>query len=134
MLLFNKAISALRLVELPLNGKKYTWTNKQNPPLLERLDRFFTSNSWTLSYPDSSASALTMEVSDHVPCLIKASTEVPKGSIFLFENYWMEHEHFLAVVQHGWQLPIVSGDPTKRITAKLKKPTKGPEGLEISGV
>jgi hypothetical protein len=51
MLLFNEAISAQGWVELPLQGRKFTWSNKQDPPLLERLDWFFTSNSWTLSYP-----------------------------------------------------------------------------------
>lgn len=53
MFIFNEAISALGLVELPLHGRKFTWSNKQDPPLLERLDLFFTSTSWTLSYPDS---------------------------------------------------------------------------------
>jgi len=47
MLLFNEAMSALGLVELPLYGKKFTWTNKQPSPLLERLNWFFTSSSWT---------------------------------------------------------------------------------------
>ena len=37
MYLFNEAISALGLIELPLNGKCFTWSNKQHPPLLERL-------------------------------------------------------------------------------------------------
>ena len=37
MFAFNEAISKLRLVELPLKGCKFTWTNKQHPPLLERL-------------------------------------------------------------------------------------------------
>ena len=38
MLLFNEAISALGIVELPLLGQQFTWTNKQLEPLLERLD------------------------------------------------------------------------------------------------
>lgn len=38
MLMFNEAISDLGLVELPLRGQRFTWTNKQQPPLLERLD------------------------------------------------------------------------------------------------
>lgn len=38
MLLFNEAISALGLVETPLQGRKCTWSNKQIPLLLERLD------------------------------------------------------------------------------------------------
>ena len=41
MLLFNEAISSLGIVELPLQGKRFTWSNKQHPPLLERLDWFF---------------------------------------------------------------------------------------------
>jgi len=37
MYLFNEAISALGLIELPLKGRRFTWTNKQLSPLLERL-------------------------------------------------------------------------------------------------
>jgi len=79
MLLFNEAISALRLIELPLHGKKYTWRNKQTPPLLERLNWFFTSSSWTTLYPDTSVSSLIMPTSDHWPCSITISTAIPKG-------------------------------------------------------
>jgi hypothetical protein len=32
MLLFNNAISSLGLVDIPLHGRKFTWTNKQQPP------------------------------------------------------------------------------------------------------
>ena len=38
MFLFNEALSALGVVELPLQGRKFTWTNKQQPPLLVILD------------------------------------------------------------------------------------------------
>ena len=31
MLLFNEALSALGVIELPLQGKKFTWSNKQHP-------------------------------------------------------------------------------------------------------
>lgn len=51
MLLFNEAISHLGLIELPLKGRKYTWSNMQQDPLLEKLDWFFTSSSWTSSFP-----------------------------------------------------------------------------------
>lgn len=94
MLLFNEAISSLGLVEIPLHGRKFTWTNKQHPPLLERLDWFFSSNAWTLSYPHAIAKALVMETSDHWPCVIEIKTSIPKGKVFRFENYWMEHESF----------------------------------------
>jgi endonuclease/exonuclease/phosphatase family metal-dependent hydrolase len=81
--------SVLELVELPLKGQHFTWTNKQHPPLLERLDWFFTSASWTTAYPNTSVSTQTMDTSDHIPCLISISTDIPKGHIFCFENFWL---------------------------------------------
>jgi hypothetical protein len=38
MLLFNEIIGHLGLLELPLKGRKYTWSNMQENPLLEQLD------------------------------------------------------------------------------------------------
>jgi exonuclease III len=120
MLLFNEVISAQGWVELPLRGRKYTWSNKQSSPLLERLDWFFTSASWTTSFPDSSVTSLSMEPSDHVPCVVSINTSIPKSSIFRFENYWLEHEHFLAVVAHGWSVPTFQTDSAKILSAKFK--------------
>lgn len=87
MLAFNNSISALRLIEIPLKGCRYTWTNKQPSPLLERLDWFFTSGSWTTEFPNTMAQALSRGTSDHSPCLITASTNIPRPHVFRFENY-----------------------------------------------
>jgi hypothetical protein len=50
MFRFNEVISYLRLQELPLQGHKYTWTNKQESPLLVSLDWFFASMAWITNY------------------------------------------------------------------------------------
>lgn len=63
---------------------------------------------------------LVMETSDHVPCLVSINTNVPKGRVFRFENYWMEHPDFMSIIQHGWNLPIVATDKAKAIYAKFK--------------
>uniref|UniRef100_A0A453EXI1 Uncharacterized protein n=1 Tax=Aegilops tauschii subsp. strangulata TaxID=200361 RepID=A0A453EXI1_AEGTS len=41
--MFNEAISELGLIELPLKGRQFSWSNMQDSPLLEKLDWFFTS-------------------------------------------------------------------------------------------
>ena len=46
-----------------------------------------------------------METSDHVPGVVSINTNVPKGLVFRFENYRMQHENFLVVVHHGWSIP-----------------------------
>lgn len=118
--MFNDAISKLGLIEIPLKGQRFTWTNKQHPPLLEHLDWFFSSVSWTSTYPNTFASTLTMETSDHVPCLINISTIIPKGSIFHFENYWLHHEDFFEQVQLGQFSPSFHFNAAKNITARFK--------------
>lgn len=52
-LIFNEIIDHLGLVELPLKGRAYTWSNMQNEPLLEQLDWFFTSVNWTTDFPNT---------------------------------------------------------------------------------
>lgn len=120
MFIFNEAISALGLLEIPLKSKRFTWTNKQRIPLLERLDWFFSSTSWSLSYPNTTAFPLVMETSDHSPCVISLATDIPNGRVFRFENYWLQHEDFLRIVEHGWTVPITATDKAKIITAKFK--------------
>lgn len=47
---FNLAISELDMVEISLKGRKFTWSNMQDAPLLEKLDWVFTSEAWALHY------------------------------------------------------------------------------------
>jgi exonuclease III len=99
MYLFNEAVSALGLIELHIKGRRFTWTNKQFAPLLERLDWFFTSANWTITYPTTFACPLVMETSDHVPS--PSPPLFPREVFFLFENFWLDHYDFMTVVQQG---------------------------------
>jgi exonuclease III len=128
MFAFNKAISKLSLVEIPLKGCRYTWTNKQQDPLLERLDWFFSSSSWASSFPNTWASTLSRDMSDHTPCLISAINSVPKPHTFRFENYWLEHHQFPEILQLGWNIPIQTEDKAKRISLKFKNLRKTLKG------
>jgi hypothetical protein len=48
---FRRLLNELKLKELPLLGRKYTWSNERFSPTLVRLDRvFYTADSETL-YP-----------------------------------------------------------------------------------
>uniref|UniRef100_A0A453L8B1 Uncharacterized protein n=1 Tax=Aegilops tauschii subsp. strangulata TaxID=200361 RepID=A0A453L8B1_AEGTS len=51
--IFNEIIGHLGLLELPIKGRAYTWSNMQDNPLLEQLDWFFTSANWISVYPMS---------------------------------------------------------------------------------
>ena len=85
--LFNEIIGHLGLLELPLKGRAYTWSNMQQQPLLEQLDWFFTSSSWISLYPNTVVHPLARTGSDHIPCLVSIDTTIPRAKVFQFENY-----------------------------------------------
>jgi hypothetical protein len=78
--IFNEIISYLGLVAIPLKGRKFTWSNMQEQPLLEQLDWFFTSCQWTIKYPNTLVHPLTKPTSDHILCVIKYCHNYTQGS------------------------------------------------------
>jgi hypothetical protein len=113
-------INYLRLEELRLTGQKFTWTNKQESPLLEMLDCFFASASWIAAYPGSFVSTLSRDTSDHCPCLVIITTDIPKTKNFRFENYWLLHDGFMQIIEDGWNTPFFSLIKQKKLGAKFK--------------
>jgi hypothetical protein len=120
MLRFNKVISHLGLEELPLQGNRFTWSNMQTSLLLERLEWFFASIPWFTSYPSLTVSTLSRDISDHHPCLISMNMNIPQSQVFRFENYWLLHDEFMPVMQHGWNVAAQHMDSGKRLMDKFK--------------
>jgi hypothetical protein len=120
-LIFNDAIGHLGLVELPLKGRAYTWSNMQQDPLLEQLDWFFTSPNWTVDYPNTEVLPLGKITSYHVPCKIAINTSIPCANVFRFENYWAEKEDFVDTVIGSWLSVNPSMDAAHTILVKFKQ-------------
>lgn len=120
MYLFNEAINYLGLIELPLLGRHFTWTNKQLSPLLKRLDWFFTSVSWTGKYPGTLVKPMVMKTSDHWPCVVEINTDVPRSHVFRFENHWLDKNDFITILLQGWEAHSNIQDLAKIITAKCE--------------
>lgn len=49
--LFNDFIGNFQLREIHMGGAKYTWSNKQQDPILVKLDRILVSIEWEANYP-----------------------------------------------------------------------------------
>lgn len=110
------------LVELPLKGKGFTWSNMQADPLLEQLDWFFTSVNWTTEFPDTMVSPLARPTSDHVPCKVSVGTKIPRSNMFRFENFWTSHGSFYRTVQQSWDKPTANpGNSVANLSAKFKR-------------
>ena len=49
---FRRLLNDLELKEQDLVGRRYTWSNERRTPTLVKLDRWFCSVDWELSFPD----------------------------------------------------------------------------------
>lgn len=120
-LVFNEAIGHLGLIELPLKGRAFTWSNMQTEPLLEQLDWFFTIVNWTVDFPNTQVIPMAKITSDHIPCKVVIDTKIPKAKIFRFENFWPEMSGFLEVVSETWSQTPSLANATSTLSIKFKK-------------
>lgn len=121
---FNDVINSLGLREVDMGGGKYTWTNKQRHPTLEKLDRVLMSFSWEDLYPLVSVRKLVREVSDHNPLLLSTGMEersAPGQREFRFELSWLKNEEFFPKAKSIWEQVVRADDPIDILNIKLKR-------------
>lgn len=117
---FGDFIDRWGLIDGPLIGANFTWSNFQYQVVLSRIDRFLFCGLWEDLFPNCSQVALTRTVSDHTPILLKWK-QVWKGpSPFKFEEIWFMDPDFMEVVDHTWNNVEVSGTASRRFALKLK--------------
>jgi hypothetical protein len=63
---------------------------------------------------------LAKNTSDHIPCVVKIATVIPKAKIFRFENHWIQQPSFFDLVEKIWKIPVRAKSSAGIITAKLK--------------
>lgn len=51
MIDFSDFIFSLGLMDIPLEGEKFTWSNNRETPAMSRIDRFLYSGEWEDRYP-----------------------------------------------------------------------------------
>jgi hypothetical protein len=84
-------IDGLKLRELEMSSRWYTWANSLPNPTYEKLDRVLISTEWELTHPLSTVVALPRAISDHTPLLIDSAQPSSSNNIpiFKFELGWL---------------------------------------------
>uniref|UniRef100_J3NA39 CCHC-type domain-containing protein n=1 Tax=Oryza brachyantha TaxID=4533 RepID=J3NA39_ORYBR len=91
---FKNKLNQLELKEVYLFGRRYTWSNEQQQPILAKLDRVFVTASWEELFSEMSLQALSSSVSDHCPILLACGSYLHKPRKFRFENFWIKLDGF----------------------------------------
>ena len=121
--LFKALIQDLELIEYPLLGWRFTWSNERQLSTQTRIDRVFVSKDWDLAHPQYQLTPASSNVSDHCPLLLsKMQRRHYKG--FRFEAQWLNYEDFPSVVHQAWEKPVKSRDAIRVLHIKLSRTAK----------
>lgn len=116
---FNNFIEELGLMDLPLLGRKFTWSKSDNDNKWSRLDRFLVNPVW-LSVYKWKQWGLSRVLSDHCPIMLKVDPRDWGPKPFKFFNAWTLHPNFGVVVNDFWNRSDVQGWAGYRLACKLK--------------
>jgi exonuclease III len=91
---FRRFINDLTLKEIPLHGRKFTWSNQQVSPTLVKLDRVLCTVDWEDRFPNCLLQSLASDDSDHCPLLLGLWDNAPGHRRFHFESFWPKLDGF----------------------------------------
>jgi len=122
---FRRFINDLALKEIPLHGRKYTWSNQQDSPTLVKLDRVLCSVDWEDKFPNCLLQSLASEDSDHCPLLLGLQNNKVGRRRFHFESFWTKLDGFQEAVAAAWMSVPTGSCPYLTLSQKFKATAKG---------
>jgi hypothetical protein len=121
---FRRFVNEFELKEIPLLGRRYTWSNERDSPTLVKLDRVLCTNNWEEIYMESVLQTLATEMSDHCPLILGLREGILGKKCFHFESFWKRLDGFLESVQQSWDEHVQDCSPFLRVYIKLKRLAK----------
>ena len=122
---FRRFINDLALKEIPLHGRKFTWSNQQLSPTLVRLDRVLCSVDWEEKFPNCLLQSMASNDSDHCPLLLGLWDNMVGRRRFHFEAFWPKLEGFQEAVLVAWNSVPAGPCPFISLDCKFKEVSKG---------
>jgi hypothetical protein len=90
------------LMDIPLVGGSFTWSNKRDPSSWSRIDRFLVAPEWEAHFLDLLIKRLPRLCSDHFPVLFDCGGVHGGKRYFKLENMWLKAEGFVDRVRQWW--------------------------------
>lgn len=119
--MFNTLINFHELREILMNGGLFTWSNNQEIPILEKLDRILATKDWEDIFPNTIVKKLPREISNHNPLILSiGSYNTQRHLQFRFEKSWLSNPEFLPTVKKIWDKPCRANTTLDKIQQKLK--------------
>ena len=92
---FSNFILEQGLIDLPLQGGAFTWSNSREVASKARLDRFLFSVDREDKFPMVSQRQMSRLFSDHFLIVLEGGSFQRRSRPFRFENMWLKDEGFV---------------------------------------
>jgi len=101
---FRRWVNDMAVTELPLHGRKFTWSSSSSiaSPTLVKLDRVFCSLDWENLFPDCLLQSHASGDSDHCPLILGLQDCPSSKRRFHFEAFWPNMDGFIETVEAAW--------------------------------
>jgi hypothetical protein len=110
-----RALNDLALKELPLTGRKFTWSGGTSPTL-SKLDSVFCSVEWENEFPNCLLQSSASMDSDHFPLILGLGDLLPGKGRFHVESFWPQLNGFQEVVAKTWNCAEVRFCPLENLS------------------
>ncbi|XP_020264999.1 uncharacterized protein LOC109840677 [Asparagus officinalis] len=117
---FRNFVTSASLIDLPLSGRAFTWSNKRLNPSMARLDRFLLSPDWDKEFPLCIQCSPPSMGSDHCPIVLDSGGFKHGPSFFIFERSWFHNPDFIPFINTSWNSFQCKGNPLDVFIMKLK--------------
>ncbi|KAK8557261.1 hypothetical protein V6N13_013536 [Hibiscus sabdariffa] len=92
---FSDFIDALNLIDPPLSGGAFTWSNFRERPAFSRLDRFLLSPTMLIDWSDMVQSLLPKNILDHNPIAISLVSLNWGPKSFRWFDFWEDDKELV---------------------------------------
>ncbi len=120
MLNFSEFVSTHGLIDTPLLGGQYTWSNNRESASMFRIDQFLYTAEWEDCYSIIFQKRLVRSCSNHFPIILECDNVKWGRRPFRFENMWLKADGFVNKVKEWWASYHFTGTPSYILAHKLK--------------
>ncbi|WOK98972.1 retrotransposon protein [Canna indica] len=120
--LLSSLISDRELVDLPIKGKAFTWSNNRPSPCLARLDRILISLPTSVVLPLASVMGGEKRLSYHNALIFESRIHVVhKNKPFRLEHAWFSYSGFCGIISASWNASRFSNSASSEWILRWRK-------------
>jgi hypothetical protein len=86
---FSEFIFSFGLMDIPMEGGRFPWSNNRENAAMSRIDRFLYSGDWEDRFPKVTQRRLTHVLSYYFPIILESGKFLRSNRPFRFENMWL---------------------------------------------